>query len=142
MFAIDDRMDFEMPDTRVSRRRSHPFFAALMFLAAYFTTITVQAQPQDVIALGENKSASVTGQVKEADENWVIVSSAGKDIKVVLNKVNLKAESDTVFQVGQTVSVDGRITGDDFGMPIMEATSIVATAPSAPDATGGVLANQ
>jgi len=102
------------------------FFAALMFLAAYFTTITVNAQ-SDALYLGQNKAAVVTGSVVRADENYVIVNSAGKDMKIVLDKIDLKGEADTLFSPGMIVSADGRMTGDDFGMPIFEAKNITAT---------------
>lgn len=107
-------------------------FAALMFIAAYFTTITVNAQA-DVIQLGQNKAAVVTGSVVRADENFVIIDSAGKQMKIVLDDVDLQGEADTLFSPGMIVSADGRITGDDFGMPIFEAKNITATEAPAGD---------
>lgn len=130
MIGFYDDLDFDSHASARPRRKNRLFLAALMFLAAYFTTITVQAQPQDGIALGQNESASVSGTVKEADENWVIVTSAGKDIKIVLDDVGLNGPTDTMFTPGMTVTADGKMTGDDFGMPIMEAKVISATSPA------------
>lgn len=121
------------------RRRHHYLFAALMFVAAYMTTITVNAQPQqDSIVFGQNELTSVTGTVKEADEDWVVITTAGKDMRIDLGDVHLNTEADTVFKPGMTVTADGRMNGEDFGVPVMKAKSIAATAP----ATGGVLADQ
>lgn len=118
---------YDLPDFVESRakphRRAHPVFAALMFLAAYFTTITVQAQ--DAIVLGQ-KDASVTGTVKEADENWVIVTSGGKDVKIVLDDVDMQGEADTLFTPGMMVTADGRMKGDDFGVALLEAKTVTA----------------
>lgn len=115
------------------RSRFHILVLTLVFIAAYFTTITVKAQPQDAMVFNANQMASVTGTVKSADEDFVIVTSAGKDIKIMLNDVNLKAEADTLFTPGMMVTADGRMKGDDFGTPIMKARAIIATA--APEAS-------
>ena len=45
----------------------------------------------------------------------------------MLDDVKLKAPADTVFEPGMLVSVDGKITGEDFGVPLVEATSVTAT---------------
>lgn len=135
MFATYyDDLDFDahVMRSRRARRKSHPVFAALMFIAAYFTTITVQAQPQDAIQLNSSNIATVVGTVKEADDNYLIVTSAGKDMKIVLDDVHMQGEADTVFSVGQTVTVDGQMKGDDFGMPLMSAKTITATSPATP----------
>lgn len=131
MFADSyfDDLDFNHPRRTAPRRKNHFLLAALMFLAAYFTTITVQAQ-EDNISLGANKMASITGTVKEADENWVIVTTAGKDMKIVLDEVHLQGEADTIFTRGMTVTADGTMSGDDFGMPLMTAKVITATSPA------------
>ena len=134
--------DFEPGGASVTakpRRRHHYFFAALMFIAAYMTTITVNAQPQqDSIVFGQNELTSVTGTVKEADEDWVVITTAGKDMRIDLGDVHLNTEADTVFKPGMSVTADGRMNGEDFGVPVMKAKSIAATAP----ATVGVLADQ
>ena len=124
-------LDFNKSAPRRPRRKNHFFFAALMFLAAYFTTITVHAQ-QDAIHLNSNKMATVVGTVKEANDNYLIVTSAGKDMKIVLDDVHMRGEADTVFTRGMTVTVDGLMSGDDFGVPLMKAKSITATSPAEP----------
>lgn len=133
--AYHEDLDFDAHIARPSRRTSHRYFAALMFLAAYFTTITVQAQPQDAIVLTEDKDAGIVGTVKEARENYLIVTTAGKDIKVVLDDVKLSGPAETIFTPGMTVTVDGEMKGDDFGMPLMSAKTVTAMAPAAPVAT-------
>lgn len=123
----------------MARRRHHYVFAALIFVAAYLTTITVNAQPQqDSIAFGQNELATVTGTVKEADEDWVVITAAGKDMRIDVDDVELHAETDTLFTPGMTVTADGRMNGEDFGMPVMKAKSIAAMAPT----TGGISTNQ
>lgn len=109
------------------------FLAALMFLASYMITVRVNAQPatQDAIQLNANQGAVITGTIKEADENFVIIDSAGKDMKIVLNRVKMQGEADTVFQPGMSVTVEGKMDGNDFGMPLVEAYSITATEPVA-----------
>lgn len=113
-----------------------------MFVAAYMTTITVNAQTVvdgqvqgatttmttgDAISLGSGDSAVLTGTIVDADENWVLVRSSGKEIKVILDDVNLKDEADNVFKKGQQVSVKGSMKGDDFGTPLMRAKNITAS---------------
>lgn len=150
MVATQYRLEFEPRKAAPPRRRHHYFFAALMFVAAYMTTITVNAQPQDQMVFNQNDMASVTGTVKDADENWVVITTAGKDMRIDLDDVDLNAESDTLFTPGMTVTADGRMNGEDFGVPVMKAKSIAATAPMPQqsadpiqgDARGGVLANQ
>lgn len=124
-------MEFDFRPAAPQRKRPHYVFAALMFLAAYFTTITVHAQ-SDGITLTSNKMASVTGTVTEADENWIVVNSAGKDMRIVLDDVHMQGEADTIFTPGMTVTVDGTMAGDDFGTPLMKAKTVTATAPAAP----------
>jgi len=114
------------------------FFAAFMFMAAYLTTITVNAQTVvnapvstvtsgDAISLSSGERTVITGTIVDADENWVIINTAGKDMKVVLNDVDLNAEADEVFEIGMQVSVTGDMKGDDFGVPLINAKSITAT---------------
>ncbi|PZQ47875.1 MAG: hypothetical protein DI551_02620 [Micavibrio aeruginosavorus] len=116
--------------------------AILMFTASYLTTITVKANAQaeagylgsdlapvqkDAIQLNANRTAVITGTVKEADENFLIIDSAGKEMKVILDDVHLQSPADTVFEPGMMVTVDGRMTGDDFGTPVVKAASVTAT---------------
>lgn len=107
------------------------FLTGIIFVAAYFTTITVNAQtnaaPPDVIQLNEGDYSVMTGEIVDADENWIMINSAGKEMKIVLDKLNLKAEADEVFQKGMSVTVEGKITGDDFGVPLVRARSVTAT---------------
>lgn len=135
MFAdYYEDLDFDRPAARPPRRKNHFLLATLMFCAAYFTTITVQAQPQaqDAIVLTEGKDAAIVGTVKEARENFIIVTTAGKDMKVVLDDVNLSGPAETVFTPGMTVTVDGEMKGDDFGVPLMSARTVTATSPTQP----------
>ena len=104
--------------------------AAVVFLSAYLTTVTVKAQenaaPVDTIQLTSGKTAVITGTIKSADENYIIVDSAGKDIRVTLDKVNLRGEADDVFTLGMPVTVEGKMQGTDFDVPIMEAYNVTA----------------
>ncbi len=99
--------------------------AVLMFCAGFFITIHVNAA--DAIQLNSNDTAVITGTVKEADENFIIIDSAGKEMKIVLDDVKLNAPADTMFERGMLVSVDGEIAGEDFGVPIIKAKSVTAT---------------
>lgn len=103
----------------------------LVFMSAYLITIRADAQtaivPADTIQLNADKNAVITGTVKEADENWIIIDSAGKDMKIVLDKVHLKDESDKVFEPGMFVTVEGEMEGNDFGVPLVDARSVTAT---------------
>ena len=130
MIGYCEGLDFKPRISPRPRKKHHYFFAAMMFVAAYFTTITVQAQPQDAIVLNESRAAATVGTVKEANENYLIVTTAGKDMKVVLDDVNLTGPAETVFTPGMTVTVDGEMKGDDFGVPLMSARSVTATSPA------------
>ncbi len=101
--------------------------ALVMFCVGYFTTVNVNAQGAGAIQLNSNDTAVITGTVKEADENFIIIDSAGKEMKIVLDDVKLKAPADTMFERGMLVSVDGEITGEDFGVPLVKAKSVTAT---------------
>ncbi len=107
------------------------FLTGFIFIAAYFTTVTVNAQTHaetpDVIQLNQGDYSVMTGVIVDADENWIVIDSAGKEMKIVLDKLNLKAEADEIFQKGMKVTVDGKITGDDFGVPLVQARSVMAT---------------
>lgn len=107
-------------------------FALLMFCIGFFSTISVNAQSQgqaqgDVIQLNDNKDSVITGTIKEATENFLIIDSNGKDMKIILDDVNVNAPADDVFTPGMLVSIDGEITGEDFGVPLVEAKSVTAT---------------
>jgi hypothetical protein len=107
---------------------------AMIFMAAYFTTITVNASPPsasnpsrpDVIQLSNTGPAVVTGTVIEADENYVVIDSAGTQMRVDLGEVDLEDEADTVFKRGMDVTVEGEMNGHDFGTPIVVAKTITA----------------
>ena len=130
MFAdYCDDLDFDSHRRARPRRKNHFLFAALMFVAAYFTTITVHAQ-QDAIVLNEGNKSAIVGTVKEASDNFIIVTTSGKDMKVVLDDVNLSGPAETVFTPGMTVTVDGEMKGDDFGVPLMSARTVTATSPA------------
>ena len=99
--------------------------ALVMFCVGYFTTITVHAA--DAIQLHANDTAVITGTVLSAQDNTLTIDSAGKEMTVVLDDVKLRAPADTIFDRGMLVSVDGKITGDNFGVPIIKAKSVTAT---------------
>lgn len=118
---------------QAATRRMSPLrrfsIAAVVFMSAYMTTVTVKAQdsaPVDTIQLTSGKTAVITGTIKSADENYIIVDSAGKDIRVTLDKVNLRGEADDVFTLGMPVTVEGKMQGTDFDVPIMEAYNVTA----------------
>ncbi len=107
---------------------------ALIFSAAYFVTISVnagqpsaaKANPPDVIQLNANAPGVVTGTVTVAEEDYVIINTAGREMRINLEKVDLKNDAGTVFAPGMDVTVEGDMQGEDFGMPIMLAKSITA----------------
>ncbi len=107
------------------------FYAMLIFMAAYMTTIRVQAQETytsgDTIQLKENKDTVITGSVSEVDDNFLIIDSAGKKMKIDLSKVDMKASAKDILRPGMSVTVQGEIKGDDFGMPIVKATDVTAS---------------
>lgn len=105
----------------------------MMFLSAYFVTVRVNAQvAADVIQLNANAPSLITGTITEASGNYVVIDSGGKPMKIVLDDVELKAPAEDVFTVGMNVSVQGEITGDDFGVTLVDAKSITAIqAPAA-----------
>ena len=109
------------------------FSGTLIFMAAYFVTISVNASAPsanpakpDVIQLKENGPAVITGTVVSADDNFVIINSAGTEMKITLEKVDMKDEADTLFKPGMEVSVEGEMTGNDFGTPVVSAKTITA----------------
>ena len=112
-------------------------YALLFFVAAYLTTINVQAQETlttgDAIQLRANNEAVITGTVVSADGNVVVINTAGRDMKIDLDKVDLKTPAQNVFQEGMSVTVQCKMNGEDFGVPLVEATSI--TASSGPSTT-------
>lgn len=115
---------------RVAHKLNRLFLASLIFTAAYMTTITVKANAQatgDAIQLEANSETSLQGRIEEIEDNFLIVDSSGKKIKVVLDDVEMNAPADTMFQKGMYVSVAGKISGDDFGTMILDAKSITAT---------------
>lgn len=111
---------------------SRSFLIAVIFTMAYLTTITVQAQDVtasgDAIQLTENNRAVITGTIVSAEDNVVIVNAAGKDMKIDLTDVKLKAPADDVFEAGMNVTVEGEMNGNDFGVPLVRARAITATA--------------
>jgi hypothetical protein len=113
----------------------HFFTSLLIFCAAYFVTISVNAQqppqaapsaPADVIQLKDNGPAVVTGTVTEADDRHIVIDSAGTLMHIDLEEVELKGDAGALFKIGMDVTVEGKMTGNDFGMPIIKASSITA----------------
>lgn len=127
-------------DIRTTRQPSAPSFArrlfsgALIFSAAYFVTISVNAgqantapaNPPDVIQLNADAPGVVTGTVVEADEEHIIINSAGRQMRINLEDVDLQNDAGTVFAIGMDVTVEGEMQGEDFGMPVMLARSVTA----------------
>lgn len=107
---------------------------ALIFSAAYFVTISVnagqpssaKANPPDVIQLNADRPGVVTGTVTTAEEDYIIISTTGREMRINLEEVDLQNDAGTVFAPGMDVSVEGDMQGEDFGMPIMLAKSITA----------------
>lgn len=107
---------------------------ALIFSAAYFVTVSVnagqpsaaKANPPDVIQFNANAPGVVTGTVTVAEEDYVIINTAGREMRINLEKVDLQNDAGTVFTPGMDVTVEGEMQGEDFGMPIMLAKSITA----------------
>lgn len=105
------------------------FVVMLIFIAAYLASIRVHAQEtmvqgSDAIQLGTNSEAAVTGVIRQAEDNFMVIDVAGKEIKVVLDKIDLKADADTLFRPGMSVTVNGKMKGNDFGTPLMEAHAV------------------
>jgi hypothetical protein len=110
---------------------SKTFLAVMMFMSAYFLSVRVNAQgAADVVQLNENAPALITGTITAASGNIVMIDSGGKPMKIVLDEVELKAPAEDIFTVGTNVSVQGEITGDDFGTTLVEASSITAVTPT------------
>ena len=107
---------------------------ALIFSAAYFVTISVnagqpsaaKANPPDVIQLNADRPGVVTGTVTTAEEDYLIINTAGREMRINLEEVDLQNDAGTVFAPGMDVTVEGEMQGEDFGMPIMLAKSITA----------------
>lgn len=109
------------------------FSGGLIFIAAYFVTISVNAgqasgpaNPPDVIQLNADAPGVVTGTVVEAEEEYIIIDSAGRQMRINLEEVDLENDAGTVFTVGMDVTVEGDMEGEDFGMPVMLARSVTA----------------
>lgn len=109
------------------------FSGALIFSAVYFVTISVNASqptasanPPDVIQLNADAPGVVTGTVTVAEEDYVVINTAGREMRINLSEVDLQNDAGTVFVPGMDVTVEGEMQGDDFGMPVMLAKSITA----------------
>lgn len=115
---------------RTTHKMNRIFLASLIFTATYMTTITVKANAQtagDAIQLQANSETTLQGRITEVDDNFIIVDSNGKKVKVVLDDVELKAPAESVLSKDMYVVVSGKITGDDFGMMLLDAKSVTAT---------------
>jgi hypothetical protein len=119
----------------IFRLPRHFFTSLLIFCTAYFVTISVNAQqppqaaasaPADVIQLKDNGPTVVTGTVTEAEDRHVVIDSAGTLMHIDLEEVELKGDAGAIFKIGMDVTVEGKMTGNDFGMPIIKASSITA----------------
>lgn len=127
----------------IARSTNRAFFAALMFVAAYFTTVTVNAQTAafqssapggvttvtqgDTIRLGANEDTVITGTITGMGDGYLIVKAAGKDMRVGLSRVGVKSSTGDMFDVGMQVTATGRLSGNDFGTPILSARTVTVT---------------
>lgn len=114
------------------------FFAGVgIFCAAYFVTISVNAQqpaqavtaPADIIQMNDGGPTIVTGTVTEAKDRHVVIDSAGTLMHINLEDMELKGDAGALFKIGMDVTVEGKMTGNDFGTPIIKASSITAREP-------------
>ena len=113
-----------------------PLFCAACLMTGNVHAQTVAATPRagDTIQLNNNGAnsdgnISVTGVISEADEDFLMIDSNGKKMKIMLSDVNLKQDTKTIFNKGMAVSVSGTSSGDDFGVPVIRASSVSATTP-------------
>lgn len=111
----------------------HPFLTLLMFIAAYFTTVSINANAQDTLVTGDaiqlqaNQKALITGTITKVNDDNFEMSSNGKTLRIFLKDVEMAGAADTVFQPGMNVSVQGDMKGENFGMMEVRAKSIVAS---------------
>lgn len=105
----------------------------MIFAAAYFVTISVNAQTApaaqgapDVIQMNENGPTVVTGTITEVDGGQVTIDSGGTPMRVTLEDVELRGSAEDIFKLGMDVTVTGEMTGNDFGTPIIKAAQITA----------------
>jgi hypothetical protein len=115
---------------RTIHKLNRAFLATLMFSSAYLITITVDANAQastDAIQLQANSDTTLTGTIDEVQNNFLIVDTNGKKVKVVLNDVEMNAPAKTLFKKGMNVGVSGKVAGDAFGTMILDAKSVTAS---------------
>lgn len=109
------------------------FMTFLIFAAAYLVTVSVRAQdavivgPGDAIQLNENDQALITGTITSVDKGSIIINSASREMKVDLSDVKMKTAASDIFKPGMSVTINGEMNGDDFGMPVVKAKSITAS---------------
>ncbi len=123
----------------------HPLLAAMMFVTAYFTTITVKANAQDTVVTGdavqvrEGAGSLITGTITDVNDRYFDMDSNGKTMRVMLYDVGLKADADDVFTAGMNVTVRGEFSGEEFGRTIVRADNVVAsTGPTTTLMEGGL----
>lgn len=119
----------------------HFLAGVLIFFAAYFVTVSVNAQqapqaaapaPVDVIQMNDGGPTVVTGTVTEAEDRHIVIDSAGTLMHINLEDVELKGDAGALFKIGMDVTVTGKMTGNDFGTPVIKAASITAREAPAP----------
>lgn len=110
------------------------FAFTLMFVAAYMVCISARAQdavivgPGDSIQLNADDRALITGTITAIDNDGALmIDSAGRQMKVSLRDVDLKADTDSIFEPGMSVTIQGEMSGEDFGVPIIRAKTITAS---------------
>lgn len=123
----------------------HPLLAALMFITAYFTTISVKANAQDTVVTGDavqvqqNDESLITGTITDVDDRYFDMDSNGKTMRIMLHDVKMSADADDVFAIGMNVTVRGEFRGEEFGRTIVYAENVVAsTGPTSTLIDGGL----
>lgn len=109
----------------------HFFAGAIIFTAAYFVTVSVNAQTAvpgapDVVQMSTGGATIVTGTITEVDGNVVAINSGGTLMRINLDDVELRGAAEGIFKVGMDVTVTGEMKGNDFGAPIIKASQITA----------------
>lgn len=111
----------------------HPFLMFMMFIAAYFTTVSLKANAQDTMVTGDavqlqsNDNSLITGTITAVDREYFDMVSNESELRVYLLKVDMKGPASSVLSPGMNVSVSGEIRGEEFGRTIVRAKNVVAS---------------
>lgn len=111
----------------------HPFLILMIFIASYFTTVSIKANAQETLVTGDaiqlqsNEKALITGTITEVKDGYFDMSSNDKNLRVYLKDVELNAPADKVLSRGMNVTVRGDMRGEEFGRTIVRAKNVVAS---------------